>query len=271
MGLALYVLAGRVVASRPWRALAAVVASQAGAAVRVLAVGRRQGAGRRVGGRAAGRARDPPPDTSGSARIAVLPLAFASAALLAVLSFGGIVWLAPVLIPAARARSGGSAAPAPRSRRRAALVVVTAVLSIPTLLQAETFFEPAKGTFTQRRGAGEPGRAAQPPAARRDLAGRRLPFRAGRPRSRTYVLIGLLLIAACLGVAEAWRRQRLGAAPLSGWQRSEGRSRSAPRVAVGGRQGARQRLTGDRARGRRRRGARSRHAEGASREARSPC
>ena len=100
MGLALYVLAGRVIDSRPLRALAATVASQpallfayslwggvkelaAAWAVALLAALLVPLLRERV------------------SAYSMLPLAFASAALLAVLSFGGVVWLAPVLIPAA--------------------------------------------------------------------------------------------------------------------------------------------------------------------------
>ena len=100
MGLSLYVLASRVIDSRPLRALAATVASQpallfayslwggvkelaAAWAVALLAALLIPLLRQRVNA------------------YALLPLAFASAALLAVLSFGGIVWLAPMLIPAA--------------------------------------------------------------------------------------------------------------------------------------------------------------------------
>ena len=184
MGLSLYVVASRVIDSRPLRALAATVASQpallfayslwggvkelaAAWAVALLAALLIPLLRQRV------------------SAYAMLPLAFASAALLAVLSFGGVVWLAPALIPAAivlaRVRDVRTAVAA-----GLVFVVVTALLSLPTLLQAEAFLEPAARHAHERDRAGQPGRAAQPPAARRHLAGRRLPVRAERPRSHLH-------------------------------------------------------------------------------------
>ena len=132
-------------------------------------------------------------------------MAFASAALLAVLSFGGIVWLAPVLIPAAILlawmRGTGTALAA-----AGMFVVATAVLSIPTLLQADAFFEPAKGTLTSDSELGN----LVEPLSRLQLAGI---WPAGDFRfdpgslALTYLLIGVLVVAASITVAEAWRRQ----------------------------------------------------------------
>ena len=181
MGLALYVVASRVITSRPLRAaLAATVASQAALlfayslwggvkelaaawAVALLAALLIPLLGQRV------------------SAYAMLPLAFASAALLAVLSFGGVVWLAPVLIPAAivlasYAASGPRCGGEPRVRGRDG-----ACCRSPPCCRRRRSSSRAKRTLReQRRGAREPGRAAQPPAARRHLARRRLPFRAGR-------------------------------------------------------------------------------------------
>ncbi len=203
MGLALYVLAGRVVGSRRLRALAAVVASQSAllfayslwGGVKELAA---------AWAIALLAALVIPLLHQRVSAYAVLPIAFASSALLAVLSFGGIVWLAPVLIPAALLlawlRGTGVALAA-----AAALVVVTALLSIPTLLQAKTFFEPAKGTFSSDAELGN----LVEPLSRLQLAGI---WPAGDFRFEphdlvpAYLLIGLLLVAATVGVAEAWRR-----------------------------------------------------------------
>ena len=136
----------------------------------------------------------------------MLPLAFASAALLAVLSFGGIVWLAPVLIPAAivlaRVRDGKTAVAA-----GLVFVVVTAVLSAPTLLQAEAFLEPAQRHAHEAQT--ELGNLVEP-LSRLQLAGI---WPAGDFRfepadlAPTYILIGLLLAAAVLGLCWAWRRR----------------------------------------------------------------
>ena len=113
----------------------------------------------------------------GSSAFAVLPLAFASAALLAVLSFGGIVWLAPMLIPAAivlaRLRGPGMALASerrvPRLHRGAVAADAAAGRGLPEAFERNA---------DQRDRAREPDRAAQPAAGRRDLAGRRLPVRA---------------------------------------------------------------------------------------------
>ena len=203
MGLALYVLAGRVVAARPWAALAAVVASQAALLFAYSLWGgiKELAAAWAVALLAA---LVIPLLNNRVSAYAVLPLAVASAALLAVLSIGGIVWLAPVLIPAAVLlawlRGPGTALAA-----AAALAVVTAVLSLPTLLQADLFFEPAKGTFNSDAELGN----LVEPLSRLQLAGI---WPAGDFRFEpadlfpAYVLIGLLLIAACWGVVEAWRR-----------------------------------------------------------------
>ena len=204
MSLALYVLAGRMIDSRPLRALTATVASQpallfayslwggvkelaAAWAVALLAALLVPLLRRRVNA------------------YSMLPLAFASAALLAVLSFGGIVWLAPLLIPAAivlaRVRDTKTAVAA-----GLVFVVLTALLSAPTLLQAEAFLEPARGTL---QSATELGNLVEP-LSRLQVAGI---WPAGDFRFEpddlvpTYILIGLVLAAALIGVGWAWSRR----------------------------------------------------------------
>lgn len=204
MGLALYVLASRVIDSRPLRALAATVASQpallfayslwggvkelaAAWAIALLAALLIPLLRQRV------------------SAYSMLPLAFAGAALLAVLSFGGVVWLAPLLIPAAivLARLRGF-----KTAWAAGLVfvVVTASLSAPTLLLAETFLKPARGTLTS---GSELGNLVEP-LSRLQLAGI---WPSGDFRfepadlAPTYVLIGLLLLAAVIGLRWAWSRR----------------------------------------------------------------
>ena len=211
MGLALYVLAGRVIDSRPLRALAATVASQpallfayslwggvkelaAAWAVALLA------------------ALIVPLFRERVSAYSVLPVAVTSAALLAVLSFGGIVWLAPLLIPAAivlaRVRDGKTAIAA-----GLVFVVVTALLAAPTLLQAKTFLESARDTLTRgyalENQSEELGNLVEP-LSRLQLAGI---WPVGDFRfepahlAPTYILIGLLLAAAVLGMWWAWRRR----------------------------------------------------------------
>jgi hypothetical protein len=135
----------------------------------------------------------------------VLPIACASAALLAVLSFGGIIWLAPVLAPAAfllvRLRGADGALVA-----GLAFVVLAALLSIPSLLQAEVFLRPASGALTSETELGN----LIEPLSRLQLAGI---WPVGDFRlepddlAPTYVLIVVLVAAALLGVAWAWRRR----------------------------------------------------------------
>ena len=204
MALALYTLTSRVIESRPLRALAAAAASQSALLFAYSLWGgvKELAAAWAVALLAALVA---PLLSERVSAYAVLPLAFASAALLAVLSFGGVVWLAPALIPAALVlawvRGAGTALAA-----AAAFVVVTAVLSIPTLLQADAFFEPAKGTGTSDTELGN----LVEPLSRLQIAGI---WPVGDFRfepsdlAPTYILIGVLVAAAFLGVWWAWRRR----------------------------------------------------------------
>ena len=146
MAAALYVLAGRAIESRPWRALAAVAGSQSALLFGYYLWGgvKELAAAWAIGLLAALvvpllRDRVTP--------LSLLPLACASAALLAVLSFGGVVWLAPVLVPPLilllRRRGAQTALTA-----GVAFLALAAVLSIPSLLQAKSFLQPSAGTLT---------------------------------------------------------------------------------------------------------------------------
>ena len=203
-GMALYVLTARVVESRPVRAGIAVLATQpsllfayalwggvkelaAAWAIALLAA--------LVG----------PLLHDRVSAWSLFPLAFASAALLAVLSFGGVVWLAPVLAPAvvllARVQGVGTAAAAV-----AAFVVITALLAIPTLQQAEVFLRPASGTLTS---ASDLGNLIEQ-ISRLQLFGI---WPVGDFRfepedmTPTYLLIAVVAAAALGGLWWAWRRR----------------------------------------------------------------
>jgi hypothetical protein len=204
MASALYVLVARVIESPRWRALAVIVASQSAllfayslwGGVKELAAA---WAIALLAALVSPFVRERP------AAAAALPIAFASAALLAVLSFGGIVWLAPVLVPAAvllvRAR-GADAGLAVGGT----FLALAAVLSIPSLLQAEVFLRPAGGTLTSETELGN----LIEPLSRLQLVGiwpvgdfRTEPD----DRALTYLLIVVAVGAALLGFAWAWRRR----------------------------------------------------------------
>ena len=205
MASALYVLAGRAIESPRWRALAVIVASQAAllfayslwGGVKELAAA---WAVALLAALVLPLLRERP------AWPAMLPIAFASAALLAVLSFGGIVWLAPVLVPAAvllvRAHGADAALAA-----GVAFLALAAVLSIPSLLQAEVFLRPAGGTLTSETELGN----LIEPLSRLQLAGiwpagdfRTAPEDAA---ALAYLLIVVVVTAALYGLWWAWRRR----------------------------------------------------------------
>lgn len=203
MGLALYTVTRRAIDSRALRAGAAIVASQAALLFAYSLWGGVKELAAAWAVALLGALLVPLLRERVSA-FAVLPLAFASAALLAVLSFGGIVWLAPMLIPAAivlaRLRGAGIALAA-----SGAFLVCTAVLSLPTLLQAEVFLKPASGTLTSESELGN----LIEPLNRLQLAGI---WPAGDFRFEpsdlgpTYVLIAVVVAAGLLGLVWAWRR-----------------------------------------------------------------
>jgi hypothetical protein len=204
MALALYVLARRATDSRPWAALAAVVASQSAllfayamwGGVKELAA---------AWAIALLAALVVPLLRERLTWSSVLPLAAASAALLAVLSFGGVVWLAPVLLPTLvlllRERGTDGALVAGMS-----FLVLAAVLSAPSLLQAEVFLKPSGATLVNEAELGN----LIEPLSRLQIVGI---WPVGDFRfephdlATTYVLIAVLLAAAAFGLAWAWRRR----------------------------------------------------------------
>ena len=204
MGLALYVLTARVIASRPLRALAAVVASQPALLFAYSLWGGVKELAAAWAIALLGALLIPLLRERVSA-YAILPLAFASAALLAVLSFGGVLWLAPLLVPAlivlAHVRGVATAAAA-----GAVFLATTAVLALPTLLQAEVFLKPASGTLTSETDLGN----LIEPLSRLQLAGIwpvgdfRFEPNALAP---THVLIAVAVAAAIFGLVWAWRRR----------------------------------------------------------------
>jgi hypothetical protein len=198
-----YMLAAPVLRSQPLRALAAFVAAQAAllfayylwggvkeiaaawaiALIAALAV---------------------PATRPGTPMRAVIPLAFAGAATLAILSFGGAVWLGPLLLAAAvlAVRSYGARFTA---QRAAAFLVAGAVLALPSLLKAKTFLSPNSGTLTNSTDLGN---------LIKPLSGLQFfgiwpngDFRL-RPESMaaTRLLIAVVIVAALAGLWLAWRR-----------------------------------------------------------------
>src|SRR5436190_11546310 len=78
----------------------------------------------------------------------VLPLAVASAATLAILSFGGIVWLGPLLV-AALALTLRTFAWRVAATRALAFVLTGALFALPSLLKAKQWLAPSTGTLTR--------------------------------------------------------------------------------------------------------------------------
>jgi hypothetical protein len=203
----LYEIAGQVVRSRALSALAAFIASQAAllfgyalwGGVKELAAAWAIGLAAAMVGLVAKN------DTTARS---VIPLAFASAAALAVLSFGGAVWLAPLLLAGVLmvVRSAGL----PHAgARAAAFLAFAAVLSLPSILQAKTFLKPAEGTLTSGTDLGN----LFAPLSWLQFFGI-WPvgdFRL-RPESidEAHILIVVVVIAGVIGLALAWRRDGTG-------------------------------------------------------------
>jgi len=203
MAAALYALAGTAIQSRAWRALAAVAGSQSALLFAYYLWGgvKELAAAWAIALLAALvvpllRERVTP--------LSMLPLACVSAALLAVLSFGGVVWLAPVLLPAfvLLLRRRGTQ---PALRAAAAFLAFAALLSIPSLLQAKVFLQPSAGTLTSGTELGN----LIEPLSRLQVLGI---WPVGDFRlepsdlAATYVLIAVLVAGALCGAWYAWRR-----------------------------------------------------------------
>lgn len=139
----------------------------------------------------------------------VLPAATASAALLGVLTVGGVVWLAALLVPAL------AAAMLVRGRSlvlgAATFVAAALALSVPSLLTASVFLRHVaeNDVFTS---TSELGNLVGPLSVLQVVgiwpAG---DFRTTpRDLAATHVLIGVAIAAAAVGLAWAWRRRAWG-------------------------------------------------------------
>jgi hypothetical protein len=133
----------------------------------------------------------------------VIPLAVACAAALEILSLGGIVWFAPVLVLALAALLWlrGSEAWV----RATFFLVVAGVLAIPSLIYAHEFLKPTLGGVLTNQD--ELGNLVEP-LSRLQFFGiwpagdfRLDPEQLGP----TYVLIGVLVVAALVGLGWCWR------------------------------------------------------------------
>ena len=142
--------------------------------------------------------------TSGPPR-SFLPLAMASAATLSVLSFGGAIWLAPLLLPTLALfiylRDRAAAV-----RAAVSLSVFAAALAIPSLVTAKTFLQPAAGTLTS---GSELGNLIKPLSSLQLFGiwpARDFRFRPDN-MDATYLLIVALIAAAAVGLWWAWSRR----------------------------------------------------------------
>jgi hypothetical protein len=207
LALGLYALIGDVIASRPLKALVAFVAAQPA----LLYGFSLQGSVKEMGVVAL-----LPLVAALVARLfespltlrALLPLAVATSGVLGMLSVGGAVWVAPALLAAlvaTRRMAGDRVA----LRQAGAFLALTLVLSIPALVAAPDFLGPARDTLTSERLHGD----LADPLHWTQVAGiwpagdfRITPTDPGP----AYVLVGLALGAAALGVAWAWRRRAWG-------------------------------------------------------------
>ena len=207
LATALYTLTGPVLRTRPLRAVAAFGASQAAllyayvmwGGVKEIAAAGMLGL---VGVTAATAI-----EGNGTIR-AIVPLALASAATLAILSFGGALWLAPLLLATLvlSVRASGARV---ATRRTLAFVVAGAALALPSLLKAKQFLSPNSGTLTS---ASDLGNLIKPldwlqffgiwPTGDFRLTAHNIAL--------THLLIGLVVAAGLLGLVVAWRRRANG-------------------------------------------------------------
>lgn len=199
----LYRLAEGLVASRPWRALAAFAAAQSAllfgyglwGGIKELAVALAI---------AALAAPAPGAAAPGGGWRATLPAALATTALLTMVGSGGLVWVAPILALLALAlwRAQG-----PRAlwRRAWPLVLTVALLGVPALFAAGVF-SPTQGGLTS---AAELGNLIRPLRVSQ-FAGIWLSgdFRLDPPRmGLTTYLIVLVIAGAAAGAWLAWRQR----------------------------------------------------------------
>ena len=245
LALALWALAAPLVARRALRGLAAFLGAQPallfgyylwGGVKEVVAARARRRVRRDRDRRAAG----------GPGRATVARALLTAAALAGVLSAGGLVWLVPAVAVVAIARFAGSARSGAGARRCA----WPAVLAVPPAADDRLRGAAAADVLAahRRRRARQPRRAARARAGRRDLARRRLPLpprrrarrvRADRRRVSRRDRRPRVVRAARRAVAARLRAR--GPRELCRARRG--------RLALGGRQGARDRLAGDPVRG----------------------
>jgi hypothetical protein len=134
-----------------------------------------------------------------------LPLAVASAATLSVLSFGGAIWLAPLLLPTLALfiylRDWAATA-----RAAVAFSVLAAALAIPSLVTAKTFLRPAAGTLTS---GSDLGNLITPLSSLQSFGIWPVGDFRLRPDNMdaTYLLILALAVAAVVGLVWAWSRR----------------------------------------------------------------
>jgi hypothetical protein len=201
-----YALAAPILRSLPLRALTAFVACQAAllfgyylwGGVKEIAAAWVLGLIAAVGS----------PITDGATARSVLPLAIAGAATLAILSFGGVMWFAP-LLAASLVLTGRARGPRFAAGRAVAIAAATALLALPSLLKAKQFLSPSSGTLTNSTDLGN---LIKPldwmqffglwPAG---------DFRTD-PQSltTTHLLIAVVVAAALVGLVVAWRRGASG-------------------------------------------------------------
>jgi hypothetical protein len=138
-------------------------------------------------------------------RRSLLPLSVASAATLSVLSFGGAIWLAPLLLPTfvlfTYLRDWATAA-----RAAVAFSAFAAVLAIPSLVNAKTFLRPAAGTLTS---GSDLGNLIQPLSSLQLFGIWPVGDFRFRPDNMdaTYLLIAALIGAAAVGLWWGWSRR----------------------------------------------------------------
>jgi hypothetical protein len=199
-----YALVVPVLRSRPLRALAAFVASQAALLYAYyLWGGVKESAAACMLGLVAVVA---VPAVAERVRArAVLPLAVASASTLAILSFGGVVWLGPLVLAAliVMVRAAG---PGAALKRALAFTVAAAAFALPSLLKADQFLSPNTATLTR---SSDLGNLIEPldwlqffgvwPTGDFRLEPESL--------AATHLLIALVAAAGLLGIVLAWRRR----------------------------------------------------------------
>jgi hypothetical protein len=138
----------------------------------------------------------------------VLPLAAASAATLAILSFGGVVWLAP-LLAAALVLTARTFVWRVAATRAVAFLFAAALFALPSLLKAKQWLAPSAGTLTR---SSDLGNLVKPLDWRQFFGIWPIGDFRFKPESidATNLLIVVVAVAALLGLVLAWRRRANG-------------------------------------------------------------